>query len=378
MKGSTSYERYQRQIILKGFGQEGQHKLMQSKVLVIGAGGLGCPALQYLVAAGVGTVGIVDDDVVSLTNLHRQVLYATEEMGLLKVDVAAKKLNRLNADVKILTYPQKLENTNAFDIISRYDLVIDGTDNFTSRYLINDACVLLKKPLIYGAVSQYEGQVSFFHPKGFTGVNYRHLFFEPPKDGEVLNCAEAGVLGMLPAIIGAMQAAEAIKFITGIGTPLLNKLLTYNVLTHDTYVVELTPVEMANELLPKNETEFLAMNYLEMCSAKQSSVIEIDAQQLHRLSKLSDAVVIDVRERGELPLFKKISHRQIPMSVFKENISTIDKQTVVLFCQHGVRSLYAAELLHEVFGKSKKVYSLKGGIVKWGEEIEKNIFEQQR
>lgn len=369
MKESNSYERYQRQIILKGFGNEGQHKIMQAKVLVIGAGGLGCPALQYLVAAGVGSIGIVDDDVVSLSNLHRQVLYATEDISLLKVDVAAAKLNRLNAGVKIVTHPQKLENTNALHIISAYDLVIDGTDNFASRYLINDACVLLNKPLIYGAVSQYEGQVTVFANNIFAGINYRSIFPHPPKNGEVLNCAEAGVLGMLPGIIGTMQAAEALKLITGIGSPLVNKLLTYNMLTHETYTVELTPVTEANESLPKNETQLLAMNYEDACSVMEKSVIEIDGHRLKQLSELPNAIVIDVRERGELPAMKNFVHRQIPMSVFKENISAIDKQTVALFCQHGVRSLYAAELLQQVFGAEKEVYSLKGGIVKWASEL---------
>ncbi len=369
MKESSLYERYQRQIILKGFGIDGQHKIMQAKVLVVGAGGLGCPALQYLVAAGVGSLGIVDDDVVSLSNLHRQVLYTAAEIGLLKVAVAAEKLKQLNADVNIFTYPERLENKNAFAIISQYDLVIDGTDNFTSRYMINDACVLLSKPLIYGAVSQYEGQVAVFTNTLLTGVNYRTIFPHPPKNGEVLNCAEAGVLGMLPGIIGTMQAAEAIKLITGIGAALVNKLLTYNLLACEMYVVELMPVECANKLLPKNETEFLAMSYVDECSTKQNGVIEIDAEQMQRLSKLTNTVVIDVREKGELPLMKNFAHQQIPMSVFKENISAIDKQTVVLFCQHGVRSLYAAELLHEVFGTGKDVYSLKGGVVKWADEL---------
>jgi adenylyltransferase/sulfurtransferase len=243
MKENILYERYQRQIILKGFGEEGQQKLLQAKVLVIGAGGLGCPALQYLAAAGVGTIGIVDDDVISLSNLHRQVLYTPDDIDHPKVEVAASKLRQLNPDVNIYPYRIRLEKSNAFEIIRQYDLLIDGTDNFASRYMINDACFLLNKPLIYGAVSQYEGEVAVFSPHflmGSTrGVNYRDLFPNPPKDGEVLNCAEAGVLGVLPGIIGTMQAAEAIKLITGIGTPLMNKLLTYNVLSQEIYEVSL-------------------------------------------------------------------------------------------------------------------------------------------
>ncbi|MES2882084.1 MAG: HesA/MoeB/ThiF family protein, partial [Bacteroidota bacterium] len=293
----------------------------------------------------------------------------TDEIGQLKLEVAALKLKRLNADVKIFTYPERLEKKNAFSILSKYDLVIDGTDNFATRYLVNDACVVLNKPLIYGAVSQYEGQVAVFYNNSFAASNYRTIFPHPPNNGEVLNCAEAGVIGMLPGIIGSMQAAEVIKLITGIGAPLVNKLLTYNVLTHETYVVEILPVEGANELWPKNETEFLAMNYADVCGTAQNSIIEIDAQQLHLLSKLSHVMVIDVREKGELPLMKNFAHQQIPMSVFRENISAIDKQTVVLFCQHGVRSLYAAELVQQVFGNQKELYNLKGGVVKWADEL---------
>ncbi len=373
MKTNISYERYQRQVILKGFGEAGQQKLLQAKVLVIGAGGLGCPALQYLAAAGVGTIGIVDDDVISLSNLHRQVLYATDDIGYSKVEVAVSKLWRLNPEVRINPYKIRLENSNALGILKQYDWVIDGTDNFASRYMINDACFLLNKPLIYGAVSQYEGQVTIFNPHPLKGnergVNYRDLFPTPPKDGEVLNCAEAGVLGVLPGIIGTMQAAEAIKLITGIGTPLINKLLTYNVLTNEIYEVDLTASASGKELLPKTEAAFLAMSYKDECRAKQSSVVEIDAEEFNKLRKKTSSVVIDVREKGELPLITNFDHQQIPMSVFKELVLNIKADTIILFCQHGVRSLHAAKMVHDVFGTSKEVYSLKGGVVKWGDKL---------
>lgn len=365
------YERYQRQIILKGFGETGQQKLMQAKVLVIGAGGLGCPALQYLAAAGVGIIGIADDDVVSLSNLHRQVLYSSDDIGLLKVDVAILKLHRLNPEIKIITHALRLQNTNALNILSQYDYVLDGTDNFASRYMINDACVLLAKPLVYGAVSQYQGQVAVFNVPDDKGrsSNYRDLFPDPPAVGDVLSCEEAGVLGVLPGIIGTMQAAEVIKLITRIGKPLINKLLTYNILTHELYDVSLSQPGTAKELILEDEASFLAMNYFHFCNVQQSSIAEIDAKQFQHLRKKASAVVIDVREKGELPFVTNISHLQIPMSVFEEKIADIQQQTIILFCQHGVRSLHAAEIIQDKYGVSKEVYSLKGGIVKWQHEL---------
>lgn len=371
MQEKNLYKRYGRQMILKGFGDAGQQKLLRARLLVIGAGGLGCPALQYLVAAGVGTIGIVDDDAVTLSNLHRQILYSVDDIGLAKAEVAALKLGRLNPEVTIIPYSIRLGPHNALDVIRQYDLVVDGTDNFASRYMINDACVLLGKPLIYGAVSQYEGQVAVFNVNDKSGhkVDYRDLFPEPPREGEVANCEQAGVLGVLPGIIGTMQAAEAIKLITGIGTPLLNRLVTYNVLTNEMYEISLTTTAAGNGGVPKNEAAFLSMNYSEACDAEETSVIEIGVEQFRAISRKPSAVIIDVREKGELPLLTGFEHRQIPMSVFRKSIGSIKNDTIILFCQHGIRSLYAAELVEEVFGTSKEVYSLKGGIIKWGDEL---------
>ncbi len=371
MISDKSYERYNRQMLLKGFGIVAQQKLKNAKVLVIGAGGLGCPVLQYLAAAGVGTIGVADDDIVSLPDLHRQILYTTDDLGLPKVEKAAIRLRRLNDEINIITYQLKLENKNALEIIREYDWVADCTDNFDSRYMINDACVLLNKPLIYGAVSQYQGQVAVFNAAhdNFQKVNYRDLFPHPPKAGEVLNCAEAGVLGVLPGIIGTMQAAEIIKLITGIGSPLINKLLTYNVLNNQAYEVSLTPSAAGGDLIPNNETAFLEMNYSSFCNILERAIIEIDVDQFESLRKDPSAIVIDVREKGELPLVTNLAHRHIPMSVFKETISEIKEHTIILFCMHGIRSLYAGEMLQEVFGSSRNIYSLKGGVVKWGSKL---------
>ncbi len=372
MKDKDIYERYNRQIILKGFGVDAQLKLLKAKVLVVGAGGLGCPALQYLVGAGIGTIGIADHDLVTLSNLHRQVLFNTDDVGQPKAQVAATKLRLVNSDVSIVVHNQKLQNNNALDIIAAYDLVLDGTDNFSSRYLINDACVLLKKPLVYGAVSMFEGQVAVFNVAGSNnrGAHYRDLFPVPPKDGEIRNCAEGGVLGMLPGIIGTMQATEVIKLLTGIGSPLTNKLLTYDILTHETYTVELVASSAEHASAPNTTDAFLAMDYVAACTLEETPGLEIDARQFHQLRQQESAVVIDVREFGETPLIKNLEHRQIPMSVFTQHMSSIEPHTILLVCQHGIRSLYAAELLHDEFGTSREVYSLKGGLVKWGAEID--------
>ena len=371
MMTNDEKERYARQIILTGFGNDGQSKLSDARVLVIGAGGLGCPALQYLVAAGVGTIGIADADVVSLSNLHRQILYTVDDIGQYKVAIAAKKLARLNPTVNIITHQISVQNTNALNLIEQYDWILDGTDNFASRYLINDACVLLKKVLIFGAVSQFQGQVAIFNAADNLGVstNYRDVFSIPPKAGEVLNCAEAGVLGVLPGIIGTMQAAELIKLITGIGKPLINKLLTYNVLNNDIYELDILPALLSKNTQPLSKAQFLQMNYADFCNIKEPVITEIDVDKFKTISLNPSTIVIDVREIGELPLITSIKHRQIPMTIFKESMKDISEQSIILFCQHGIRSIYAGEMLQEFFGGSKNLYSLKGGVSRWAEKL---------
>ncbi|MEP7109662.1 MAG: HesA/MoeB/ThiF family protein [Ferruginibacter sp.] len=363
----TSYERYQRQVILEEFGEAGQRKLLQSKVLVIGAGGLGCPALQYLAAAGVGNIGIADDDLVSITNLHRQVLYSTFDIGFSKAEIARHSLTRLNPDINIIAYKERVTTENALLLIGAYDIVIDGTDNFSSRYMINDACSLLNKPLVYGAVSKFEGQVAIFNCQGKNGeiaINYRDLFPQPPKDGEILNCAEAGVLGVLPGIIGTMQANETIKLITGIGKPLINSLLTYNALNNQVYEFVLTAGKETSFLVPKTVSAFEQMDYDWLCSSTNRS-FEIGVAQFDHLRSETGIEIIDVRERDELPLVTVFKYERIPMSQFKEKIPSIKNETVILFCQTGKRSLQAAQWLFDTFGESKKIFSLQGGILNW-------------
>ena len=367
MNTHLTYERYQRQTILKELGIAGQQQLTAAKVLVIGAGGLGCAALQYLVAAGVGTIGIVDDDVVNLSNLHRQVLYAVKDIGKQKSLTAKEKLQQLNPEISIIAYNERLTTKNALSVFESFDIIMDGTDNFASRYLINDACALMHKPTVFGAVSQFEGQLAIFNYQNkdeSTPVNYRDLFPVPPKDDEVLNCAEAGVLGVLPGIIGTMMANETIKLITGIGKPLINSLLTYNALNNQVFEVELSSQPATASLIPKDAESFKEMDYKFLCSASIQP-FEIDVDHFNNVIATAKVDIIDVRELGELPEINEFNYLQIPLSVFEESIPLIESDTVVLFCQSGKRSRLAAQSLMDRMGTSKKIYSLQGGITKW-------------
>ncbi len=367
MNNDKRYERYQRQIVLKEFGVKAQVKLLHSKVLVVGAGGLGCAVLQYLVAAGVGTVGIIDNDVVSLSNLHRQVLYTCNDIGLLKAQVASEKLKAFNDEININTYNIKLTNQNALSIIKHYDIIVDGTDNFSSRYMINDACILLSKPLIYGAIFKFEGQVAIFNVKSdlnIRALNYRDLFTAPPKEDEVLNCAEAGVLGILPGIIGTMQANETIKLIIGVGKTLINTLLTYNALDNSIYEFNLSLNEEAQDLIPNDEEAFLKMDYEWLCSSHINNKFEIDVAAFNKLVEDDNTTIIDVREKDEQPLINEFEHIQIPLNQLINNQSLIVKNNVIVFCQSGKRSLQAAKMLSELFN-NKNIYSLKDGIIDW-------------
>ncbi len=361
MINDLQYQRYQRQIILKEFGEAGQQKLLNASVLVIGAGGLGCPALQYLAAAGIGRLGIMDDDIVMLSNLHRQILYTTEDIGLPKAVQAYKRLREVNSDIQIIPYNQRLVTQNALTILNSYDYVLDGTDNFETRYLINDACYILGKPLVYGAVSKFEGQVAVFNVQDKEGIqtNYRDLFPNPPIDGDILNCAEAGVLGVLPGIIGTMQANETIKLIAGLGTPLINKLLTYNALSNQVYEVMIS-VNNEKVGMPNNEAEFLDTNYNWTCVT--DAAVEIDVDRFNLLRQLNDVMLIDVREPDELPKVTHLNHLKMPLQTINLASVSIEDDVVVTFCQSGKRSHKAALLMREHFGKLKKIYSLKGGV----------------
>jgi len=371
MNSSTrSYERYSRQIALKEFGETGQQKLLEAKVLMIGAGGLGCAALQYLAAAGIGHLGIIDDDTISLHNLHRQVLYAVKDIGLPKAAIAAAALQHLNPAISIRAYNERMTVSNALEIIKNYDIIIDGTDNFAARYMINDACVLLNKPLVYGAVSRFEGQVSVFNVvlnNNNTSANYRDLFPQPPAAGEVANCAETGVLGILPGIIGIMQANETIKLITGMGSPLINSLLTYNALNNQVYELQLAARNNTRDLVPPNAAAFHKTDYNWLCGITENS-FEVGVKKFNELRANDNVVIIDVREPSETPVVKEFEHIRIPLGNIEEKFTDTESDTIIVFCQSGKRSLQAAKLLAAKLGDTKRIFSLAGGILQWKKE----------
>lgn len=370
----SSNERYQRQVTLKGFGEAAQNALLNAKLLVIGAGGLGCPVLQYLTAAGIGCIGIVDDDEVSISNLHRQVLYDMNDIGKPKVSVAAAKLRLMNPDIELKEYKIHLDKNNCLEIISAYDIIVDCTDNFASRYMINDACVLKGKPLVYGAVSRFEGQVAVFNValegKERTD-NYRDLFPVQPEQGEVMNCAEAGVLGVLPGIIGSMQANEAIKLITGIGEPLINQLLTFNAVNNRQFIYNYTANNDLSEI-PADEEAFKKMNYEIECSIDNHE-FEIEIEKFDTMLPGMKAKFIDVREYHELPSVDEFEHMRIPLGELKNKMNELTEEKIVFFCQSGIRSRQAAMMAIEYSGDNNKYYSLRGGITAWKKAHEKQL-----
>jgi molybdopterin/thiamine biosynthesis adenylyltransferase/rhodanese-related sulfurtransferase len=365
---------YNRQIILPGFGLESQQKLNAAKVLVIGAGGLGCPALLYLAAAGVGTIGIVDFDTVDRSNLHRQVLFGREDIGTAKVEAAKKRLEKLNPLTRLVTYHTRISAQNAIDIIREYDIVADGTDNFPTRYLVNDACVLLKKPFVYASVFQFEGQVTVFNltdKNGNTGPNYRDLYPSPPSPGQVPGCEEAGVLGVLPGILGNLQALEVIKVITGLGEVISGQLFVFNALSFETNSFHIKRRE-DNPINGKNITIHALIDYEQFCGKNENietRVKEIAPKELYDWQMGNEKIqLIDVREVYEYQIVN-IGSELIPLGTLKENISKINPhvKTVVL-CKTGDRSIKAIRELEENFG-FKNLYNLRGGILAYIEQI---------
>lgn len=359
-------ERYSRQLVLKGFGAEGQEKLSKSRILVVGAGGLGCPALLYLTGAGIKHIGIVDGDQISLSNLHRQVLYMTADTGRLKVEIALKRLAEANPEICFEVFPFFLQRDNCIEILDRYDVVLDCSDNFEVRYLLSDACAMLNKPLIFGAVSGWEGQLAVFH-KDSNGLrtNYRDLFPTQPGYEEIPNCEQNGVIGVLPGIIGTMQAAEAIKLVTGVGKSLLNQLLNYNLLDQSIYTIDILPAPAGSYKLPADMSELRNTQYQQNSSETDENIIEISVEEMHELIDTVPTLVIDVREFHEQPSLST-KHIQLPMSVFDISLPTeISEPNIVLVCQHGIRSLAAAKKLRSRYNDQKNIYSLAGGIARW-------------
>ncbi|MGB5553229.1 MAG: HesA/MoeB/ThiF family protein [Flavobacteriaceae bacterium] len=346
-------QRYNRQTILKGFGPEGQQKLATAKVLVIGAGGLGVPVLTYLNAMGVGKIGVVDNDVISLSNLHRQVLYTEAEVGQSKVSLAIKKLKAQNSETVLVGYETFLSVENALEIIGDYDIVVDTSDNFPTRYLVNDACVILKKPFVYGALHGYEGQVSVFNFEG--GPTYRCLFPLMPKEDEVPNCNEHGVLGIIPGIIGNFQALETIKVITGIGEVLAGKLMLFNGLDQ-------TQQKIKFQLQPENLKIDRLQDFYEWNDPCQV-VPTITVAELQDLMSDSETLqLIDVRTTDEFENYHLPKTINIPLDSLASNLSKIDfGSPVYLICQSGQRSEAALKKLQEAHSEAC-IYHILGGI----------------
>ncbi|MEZ4825698.1 MAG: molybdopterin-synthase adenylyltransferase MoeB [Bacteroidia bacterium] len=372
-------ERYSRHLIIPEFNIAGQRKLKAGKVLVVGGGGLGSPLLQYLAAAGVGTIGIVDYDRVDDSNLQRQVLYGLDSVGKLKVDEAKKRVENLNPHITIRTYNTLLTSENALEIIQEYDVVADGTDNFATRYLVNDACVLLGKVNVYGSIFQFEGQVSVFnhtHPDGVKGPNYRDLFPTPPPPGLVPSCAEGGVIGVLPGIIGSMQALEVIKVLSGVGEPLSGRLFLFDALTFTSRTLRIHKDE-ANPLTGKNPTQTRLIDYVQFCGAPQIekeheetvAVKEISVSELEEMRTSGRPhQLIDVRESHEYEIVQ-IGGELIPQGEVEENLEKIETEIpVVIHCRSGVRSAKVIKLLEEKYGFTN-LYNLKGGVLAYAREI---------
>lgn len=363
--------RYDRHLLLPEFGIQAQERLKRSKILVIGAGGLGCPALLYLTAAGVGELGIIDFDKVEESNLQRQVLFTTEDIGRSKAETAAKKLSKHNPFVRINFYDQRLTNENAIELFSNYDLIIDGTDNFATRYLVNDVCIITDRPFVYGSIHKFEGQVSVFNltdERGNKGPTYRCLFPTPPSKDSAPNCSEIGVLGVLPGIIGTLQATEAIKVITGIGETLSGRLLLFNTLNMSFMTLEIIRNEVSNKKIPLSKEELLRMNYEHFCGTARSktSVRSITFDELQELMRSGEEIqLLDVRELFEEPQIDELIDLQIPLSEIREQHSKISKnKKVIVFCKSGIRSKQAIELLRGDLGFNN-LYNLEGGITKW-------------
>jgi len=373
-------ERYSRHLIIPEFNIEGQRKLKGGKVLVVGTGGLGSPLLLYLTAAGVGNIGIVDFDTVDETNLQRQVLFTVDDVGRPKAEVAKEKLKKLNPNVNFEVFNTQLTSENALEVVDKYDVVADGTDNFPTRYLVNDACVLKNKVNVYASIFRFEGQVSVFNytdKNDKIGPNYRDLFPTPPPPGLVPSCAEGGVIGVLPGIIGSLQANEVIKVLTGIGDPLSGKLFLFDALTFETRTLKINR-DPENPLNGENPTQKELIDYEFFCGIGEEEdvdrkVKEVTVRELESLQKNGEEFqLIDVREPYEYEI-SNLSGKLIPLAKVEEQVEQIpsDKK-VVMHCRSGKRSAEAIELLEKKYG-FKNLYNLKGGILAYADEIDNSL-----
>jgi sulfur-carrier protein adenylyltransferase/sulfurtransferase len=370
--------RYNRHIIIPEFGEDAQKKLKASKVLIIGSGGLGSPALLYLTAAGIGTIGIVDFDVVDDSNLQRQVLFDIHEIGKPKVEAAKRRLEALNPHTRFILHNTHINSDNALDIIKDYDVVADGTDNFPTRYLVNDATVILDKPNVYGSIFQFEGQVSVFNyvnKDGVRGPNYRDLYPTPPPPGLVPSCAEGGVLGVLPGIIGSFQALEVIKVITGVGEPLSGRFFTFDALNFENRTFNIKRRD-DNPVNGKNPSIDRLIDYEQFCGMRaieEKPVKEITAKELNKWQISGKKFkLIDVREPSEFKIVE-IGGDLIPLATVADHTNEIPKDMdVVIYCKTGIRSMKAIRELEEKLSY-KNLYNLKGGILSYIDQVQPEL-----
>jgi molybdopterin/thiamine biosynthesis adenylyltransferase/rhodanese-related sulfurtransferase len=368
--------RYSRHLIMPEVGMEGQLKLKQARVLCIGTGGLGAPLGLYLAAAGVGRIGVVDFDTVDFTNLQRQILFGTEDVGRRKIEAGAERLRSLNPEIQIDPIEAKLTSENALELFKDYDIIVDGTDNFPTRYLVNDACILLGKPNVYGSIFRFEGQITIFGYPG--GPCYRCLYPEPPPPGLVPSCAEGGVLGVLPGIVGAIQAAETLKLILGKGEYLIGRLLLFDALAMRFRELKLRknpecPACGAHPTITK------LIDYADFCGVRGeespvrvTNIPEITPRELKaRLDRGDDIFILDVREPHEYQICNLHGHL-IPLGDLSKRVNELDSsREIVAHCRSGKRSAEAVEFLQRA--GFRKILNLKGGILAWSDEVDPTV-----
>jgi molybdopterin/thiamine biosynthesis adenylyltransferase/rhodanese-related sulfurtransferase len=369
--------RYSRHLILPDVGMEGQRKLKAARVLLVGTGGLGSPVALYLAAAGVGTLGLVDFDVVDETNLHRQVIHGTPDVGRPKIDSAADRIAQVNPNVRVERHETRLTSANAMEILAGYDVVVDGTDNFPTRYLVNDACVLLGKPNVYGSIFRFEGQLSVFDAA--RGPCYRCLFREPPPPGLVPSCAEGGVLGVLPGIIGTLQALETIKLVIGIGEPMIGRLLMFDALALRSRELRLRK-DPGCPICGEHPTVTELVDYERFCGiepdpAPAAALPSISPERLFaRLEAGERPLIVDVREPREWEIANLAPHgaRLLPLGEMDGWMETLDRGAeIVVHCKSGARSARAVQRMVDAgFGR---VRNLEGGIVAWAEQVDGSL-----
>jgi adenylyltransferase/sulfurtransferase len=367
--------RYSRHLIIPEVGVEGQQKLKAAKVLLIGAGGLGAPLGLYLAAAGVGRIGIVDFDVVDSTNLQRQVIHSTRDVGRKKLDSAEEKMRGINPNVTVVKHETALTSENALAILKDYDIVADGTDNFPTRYLVNDACVLLAKPNVYGSIFRFEGQATVFAYEG--GPCYRCLYPEPPPPGLVPSCAEGGVLGILPGTIGLIQATETVKLILGIGQPLAGRLLLYDALAMRFREVRLRKNPEC-PICGEHPTITRLIDYHQFCGVPRNHETRVDEGEIdvtevkRKLDRGEDFLLIDVREPHERRIAHIPAAKPIPLGEFPKRVNELDRAAdIVIHCKSGMRSAKACTILRNA--GFHRVRNMKGGILAWSSQVDPSV-----